>query len=204
MFLFSRQSMSYTMSNYYAANTDVWFFATRDGYSDFIALLDRHAAGVDAATLVSAAPESLGMEIRLLPTCRNPIRPFIVAQERFVCASGRNNMELIIGGCAVGFQTLAGYFRNAAKSRNGPEDHQHFDAHEPLLVLPAVYLNLRAPVAELTPRGLGNYDGVAFEQELGRRIPKEFHWVTEPDESWAPEPLGYGDLYGRIPVPRGA
>lgn len=203
MILFVRQSMSYVMWNYYARNTDIWTFATRDGYGDFIALLDRHAAGIDATTLIHARPDSMGMEVRLLPTCRNADRPFIVAQERLVWTNGRKNMELIIGGCAVGFETLARYFRTAAKSSHGPEDHEHFDAHEPLLVLPAVYLNLRAPVSELTPRGLGNYAGI-IEEQHGHRIPSEFDFLKESDHDYASESLSYGDLHGRIPVPRDA
>jgi len=187
--------MYFEMENYYAANTDVLVFATKHGYQRLVGVLERHASGARRRTLIVEPRSSPGMHVRILPTCSNPERPFIVIQERCVKVNGAVNMELILGGCKKGFRTLARYFERVSKCRSDPHGHQHLDDDEPLLVLPAVFLNIRYPVSAWNRKGLSDYSGLCFDGSEEHRVPP--HPVD-----WDPTELSYQRLHGRIPIRR--
>lgn len=186
------------MDNYYAQNPDVWVFGTVDGYLGFAALLSSRVDGSTEETTVDGDPSIGGMFVRVLPTCENPSRPFLVIQERVIAVGDRAEMELLIGGCRRGFANLRDAFMRVMASPDGPSDHVHVDDAEPFLVLPAVFLNLRAPVAKWIRHLLGDYWACCSPAHRAQRLPSGY--AEMPVLANPPSSLTYSALHGRIPL----
>jgi hypothetical protein len=134
------------------------------------------------------------MDVSVLPPARGARRDFIVIHERLVYQEGRFNMELVIGGSPWGLRVLAGYFDDAAtQTKDDPTSHEHVDADEKLLALPAVYLNLREPLSDVE----GSLEEVAPPDP--RDLPSDFGSLLDT-ALWPYERLTYNDLYGRLPL----
>ena len=181
--------MTFDMPNYYATNTDVWVFGSPPQYSVFAKLLSSHTDSIRIP-----ADERGGMDLLILAVAQHVTRDFIVMHERLVHQNGRFNMELIVGGSNAGFKFLTNAFRKLVRRHAGdPDDHIHIDSTDDLLIQPSVFLNIRGPIDDIESRLTdlappGPYD---LLPDMGWRDP----------ELWPYEPIvGYGDLYGRIPL----
>ena len=181
--------MAFDMGNYYATNTDVWVFGSPAQYSEFAKLLTSHKG-----ILRIPADDRGGMDLLILPVAHHAFRNFMVIHERLVHQNGRFNMELIVGGSEVGFKSLAKIFRTLVRRRmQDVDDHIHFDSDDELLILPSVFLNVRAPIDDIDSR----------LAELAPPSPldllPDMKW-RDP-ELWTYEPLeDYESLYGRLPL----
>ena len=181
--------MAFDMGNYYATNTDVWVYGSPPQYSEFAKLLASHRG-----LLRIPADDRGGMDLLILPVAHHSSRDFMVIHERLVYQNGRFNMELIVGGSEVGFNSLAKIFRKLVRRRmQDVDDHIHFDSDDELLILPSVFLNVRAPIDDIDSR----------LAELAPPSPLDLL----PDMEWRDpdllpyEPLEeYESLYGRLPL----
>lgn len=186
--IFKRRFMTYDMHNYYALNTDVWVYGNAEQYQEV-----SNALKCVAGPTQVVADERGGMDLLLLPEAQSATREFLIIQERLVHQSGRFNMELIIGGTGAGLDVAAAAFAKAATALQPNEhDHEHLDDHEPLLVLPAVFLNIRAPMDDLGEQ----LQTLAAPDE--NDLPPDMKWRTP--ESRPYQRLSYKDLHGRIPI----
>lgn len=181
--------MAYYMGNYYAQNTDVWVFATRQQYRIFRDLL---LAGKDPTKVI--ADEGRGMDLLILPPAKAAAKDFIVIHERLVHQGGRFNMELIIGGSQAGISVVADYFGRAAGGL-APDigDHLHLADGEEMLILPAVFLSIRGPVEDIDKR-LRQIAPPAPED-----LPPDADDWRDP-KLWPYESITYEAMHGRLPL----
>ncbi len=186
------------MWNLYRENTDVWVLGSVDGYRAFIELLESRANGVEGHTRLLSETGSAGMDVLLLPTCHDATRPFLNLQDRLVYQNGRFNMELMIGGCRIGFEFLRDQFAELLARKTGdPDDHQHVDDNAPLLIQPSVFLNIRRPVAAWTEQAMGSIMWERFVIKNDERLPSDVSYPSP--ESWDYELPEYDDLHARLP-----
>lgn len=185
--LFKRRLMEFVMANYYARNTDVWVLGSREQYQAFRGLL-----------LSGKGPERIvadvrgGMDLLVLPPAADAVRDFFVLHERLVYQSSRFNMELIIGGTKRGLGAVAAYFDSALRNLAPDADaHLHLD-NDKLLIHPAVYLNIQAPIEDLEAR----LEELAPPSENDLLPDRE---ILDP-KLWPYEVLTYNDLHGRLPL----
>lgn len=187
--VFKRRSMTFDMDNYYATNSDVWVYGSPGQYSAFSKLLTSHAG-----VLRIPADDRGGMDLLILPAAQHASRDFVVIHERLVHQYGRFNMELIVGGSEVGFQSLAKIFRKLARRRTrDADDHIHFDFDDELLILPSVFLNVRAPIDDIDAQlaELAPPSPLDLLPDMEGRDPELWHY--EPLEE-------YASLFGRLPL----
>lgn len=186
--IFRRGATTVDTEFYYATNTDVLVFGTPQEYRHMSKIL------TGGATVRLPADERGGMDLLVLPPAVRPARKFMVIQERVVYQDGRFNMELIIGGSRKGLARLASRFTFAAKHlpREWGEHIHVDDFFEKDLLLPAVFLNIRAPVEdaqEWLP---------LWTSPSPHELPPYMNW-READP-WPYEIPRYRDLYVRLPV----
>ncbi len=195
--------MTFDMWNYYCEHTDVWTFGTAEHFREFALRLDHHASGSATHTPLVADNNSPGMDVLLLPTCKDAHRPFLLLQERLVFQRNRFNMELVIGGSSEGFAFLSEQFSAITRTADGdPDDHTHVDSASELLASPSVFLNIRGPVTSFSEEHLGHYSSYCTMPGSSQRLPSGIGHHT-PDSSTY-ELLGYDDIYGRFPRTRNA
>jgi hypothetical protein len=188
--VFKRGSMAFDMENYWAVNTDVLVFGSAQHLQAFSKLL---TTGRRPKTIV--AQPGRGMDVLVLPPVREARKDFIVMHERLVYQPGRFNMELIIGGSRRGLSVLAKYFDHQAKQPDGDLDaHTHVDDSEELLVLPAVFLNIRGPLSDVEDRlaEIAPPDARDLPPGVGPLTPDLWPYVLPT----------YKDLHGRLPIKR--
>ena len=189
------------MWNHYRQNTDVWVLGSAYAYRAFTERLDCHAMGETKHTHFLAESETAGMDVLLLPTCVDATQPFLLVQERLVHRAGRFNMELMIGGSREGFGFLRDEFSKLlARRSDDPDDHEHVDDDAALLLLPAVYLNIRGPVETWSKQALGDYWDAFVLKNDGRLPSGVSHHAPEASDYEFP---GYDDLHARVPRKNG-
>ncbi|MCX6119895.1 MAG: hypothetical protein NT027_20360 [Proteobacteria bacterium] len=170
------------MSNYFARNTDVWVYGDKASFKEFSHILKTHKKKIK-----NVAGNAKGMDLLILKPQTGGSKSFIVIHERIVYQSGRFNMELIIGGSQRGFDNLSKLFERVSEFTDS-RDHAHLDSDEQMLILPSVFLNIRAPIK--------NFD--EFSEENENDFPLD---ISELDPNhWTYEELTYSDLFGRIPI----
>ena len=201
--IFARGKTTLDMPNFYGEHTDVWTFGTAEDYRDFAGHLDRHAVGSASHTSRPAGNDTPGMDVLLLPTCRDAHQPFLVLQERVVYQKARFNMEIIIGGTPEGFAFLRDQFLQIIRTADGdPSDHIHVDAQSAILVFPTVFLNIRGPARAWSKEHLDPYWDYCIMPGSPHRLPPHLH--GHMPATTGHELVGYKDLYGRFPRAEGA